>query len=99
MKKHYYLYTLLLALLVGMATACEDRLNIEKHGNMGSVDDYYQTDDNCNLAWRTDKLDMSTEMQNTYAMGTYGFMSKHKLLPIPLTEIEVNPNMVQNEGW
>ncbi len=61
MKKHYYLYTLLLALLVGMATACEDRLNIEKHGNMGSVDDYYQTDEEAETAiaamylkWRTD---------------------------------------------
>lgn len=50
MKKHYYLYTLLLALLVGMATACEDRLNIEKHGNMGSVDDYYQTDEEAETA-------------------------------------------------
>lgn len=60
MKKHYFIYTLLLALLVGMTTACEDRLNIEKHGNMGSVNDYYQTDEETETAvaamylkWRT----------------------------------------------
>lgn len=29
----------------------------------------------------------------------YGFKDKHLLLPIPLKEIEVNHNMVQNEGW
>lgn len=44
MKKQYYIITLLFALLVGMTTSCEDRLNIPKHGNMGSMDDYYQTD-------------------------------------------------------
>ncbi|MDO4163107.1 MAG: RagB/SusD family nutrient uptake outer membrane protein [Bacteroides sp.] len=30
---------------------------------------------------------------------TYGFKTKHNLLPIPLKELEVNPNMSQNEGW
>lgn len=29
----------------------------------------------------------------------YGFKAKHNLLPIPLKEMELNPNMVQNEGW
>lgn len=29
----------------------------------------------------------------------YGFKPKHYLLPIPATEIRLNPNMVQNEGW
>lgn len=28
-----------------------------------------------------------------------GFKEKNKLLPIPLKEIELNPNMSQNEGW
>lgn len=28
-----------------------------------------------------------------------GFKAKHKLLPIPRKEIELNSNMVQNEGW
>lgn len=31
--------------------------------------------------------------------STYGFKSKHKLLPIPLKEMELNPNMVQNTDW
>ena len=39
------------------------------------------------------------ELRWPYTNSTYGFKSKHKLLPIPLTEIEVNPNMEQNEGW
>lgn len=34
-----------------------------------------------------------------YTNPTYGFKAKHKLLPIPLTEMEVNSNMSQNEGW
>ncbi len=29
----------------------------------------------------------------------YGFKSRHNLLPIPATEMRLNPNMVQNEGW
>ena len=29
----------------------------------------------------------------------YGFKEKHKRLPIPLKEIELNPNMTQNPGW
>ena len=33
--------------------------------------------------------------QNT----VYGFQDKHMLLPIPLKELELNPNMQQNPGW
>lgn len=29
----------------------------------------------------------------------YGFKPRHYLLPIPATEMRLNPNMVQNEGW
>ena len=29
----------------------------------------------------------------------YGFQDKNMLLPIPLKELELNPNMVQNAGW
>ena len=29
----------------------------------------------------------------------YGFKEKHNLLPIPLKELELNPNMKQNPGW
>ena len=42
--------------------------------------------------------DISVDLQvknNTNA----GFKEKHKLLPIPLKEMEVNPNAVQNPGW
>jgi type II secretory pathway component PulM len=28
-----------------------------------------------------------------------GFKAKNKLLPIPRKELELNPNMVQNENW
>lgn len=31
--------------------------------------------------------------------STYGFKAKHKLLPIPRKELELNPNMSQNENW
>ena len=29
----------------------------------------------------------------------HGFQDKHNLLPIPLKELELNPNMEQNPGW
>lgn len=38
---------------------------------------------------------VSFEFDNT----TYGFRAKHKLLPIPRKELELNPNMVQNNNW
>lgn len=31
--------------------------------------------------------------------SVYGFKEKHKLLPIPRKEIELNPNMKQHESW
>lgn len=34
-----------------------------------------------------------------YTNTGFGFQAKHKLLPIPATEIQVNPNMKQNPGW
>lgn len=34
-----------------------------------------------------------------YSNSDCGFKAKHKLLPIPLKEIELNPNINQNEGW
>lgn len=60
MKKQYYIVTLFIALLVGMTTSCVERLDIPKHGNMGSMDDYYQTDSETEsalaamyLSWRS----------------------------------------------
>lgn len=34
-----------------------------------------------------------------YENTVYGFKAKHNLLPIPLKEMTINPNMEQNEGW
>ena len=34
-----------------------------------------------------------------YSNTDYGFKAKHNLLPIPLREMDVNPNMEQNPGW
>lgn len=31
--------------------------------------------------------------------SVYGFQDKHMLLPIPYTELNVNPNIKQNTGW
>ncbi len=38
------LYTMLAVLLAVCFAGCEDRLNISKHGSLGSPDEYYQTD-------------------------------------------------------
>lgn len=34
-----------------------------------------------------------------FVNSTYGFKAKHYLLPIPLKERMLNPNIEQNEGW
>ena len=34
-----------------------------------------------------------------YKNNNYGFKDKHKLLPIPRKELELNRNMTQNTGW
>lgn len=34
-----------------------------------------------------------------YKNDNYGFKDKHKLLPIPRKELELNRNMTQNTGW
>lgn len=39
------------------------------------------------------------ELTYPYSNTEYGFKAKHNLLPIPLREMDVNPNMVQNPGW
>lgn len=40
-----------------------------------------------------------SETKYMWSNPTYGFKAKHKLLPIPRKEMELNPNMKQNEGW
>jgi hypothetical protein len=41
----------------------------------------------------------TTGAEFIYKNQNYGFKEKNKLLPIPLKEIELNPNMTQNAGW
>lgn len=41
----------------------------------------------------------SHELTYPYKNTEYGFKARNKYLPIPLREIDVNPNMKQNEGW
>ncbi len=38
-------------------------------------------------------------IQWNYKNDTYGYQERNKLLPIPLKETELNPNISQNEGW
>ena len=45
MKKNI-LYIALLGMMSLMTVSCNSELDIEKHGNMGSMDTYYTTDDN-----------------------------------------------------
>ena len=41
----------------------------------------------------------ATGVVSQFTNSVYGFKVKHKLLPIPRKELELNPNMVQNENW
>ena len=41
----------------------------------------------------------TTGVQWNFKNESYGFKDKNKLLPIPLKELELNPNMSKNEGW
>ena len=59
-KQYHFIYTLLIVFLIGSTTSCVDRLNIPKHGNMGSQDEFYQTDADAEaavaamyLSWRS----------------------------------------------
>ena len=40
-----------------------------------------------------------TDVQWNWHNTVYGFQDRNVLLPIPLKEIELNPNMEQNPGW
>ena len=40
-----------------------------------------------------------TDVQWNWQNTKYGFQDKNMLLPIPLKELELNPNMTQNAGW
>ena len=43
-------------------------------------------------------FEFKLEPENT-KNSVYGFQDKHMLLPIPYTELNVNPNIKQNTGW
>ena len=40
-----------------------------------------------------------SKVEFRWSNPTYGFKAKHHLLPIPRKEMELNPNMKQNDGW
>ena len=40
-----------------------------------------------------------SDVQWNWQNSKYGFQDRNNLLPIPLKELELNPNMVQNPGW
>ena len=60
MKKNL-LYMVLAVMSFGFAS-CDSELDIEKHGNLGSMDTYYTTDDNVNSA----SASMYLEMRSNY---------------------------------
>lgn len=65
MKKNI-LHIVLLAVGMMVSTSCEDKLDIEKHGNLGSMDTYYTTDDNVNAATASLYLQLRSLYYNWY---------------------------------
>ena len=49
-----------------MTMSCESELDIEKHGNMGSMDTYYTTDENINTATASLYLQMRSNYYNWF---------------------------------
>lgn len=65
MKKNK-LYIALLGVMSLMTVSCESELDIEKHGNMGSMDTYYTTDENINTATASMYLEMRSNYYNWF---------------------------------
>lgn len=65
MKKNI-LYIALLGFASLMTVSCESELDIEKHGNMGSMDTYYTTDENINTATASLYLQMRSNYYNWF---------------------------------
>ena len=65
MKKNR-LYIALLGLVSLMTVSCNSELDIEKHGNMGSMDTYYTTDENINTATASLYLEMRSNYFNWF---------------------------------
>ena len=49
-----------------MTVSCESELDIEKHGNMGSMETYYTTDENINTASASLYLEMRSFYYNWF---------------------------------
>ena len=49
-----------------MTVSCNSELDIEKHGNMGSMDTYYTTDENINTATASLYLEMRSNYYNWF---------------------------------
>ena len=56
----------LLTINCSLFTACESELDIEKHGNLGSQDTYYTTDENVNSATASLYLQMRSLFYTWY---------------------------------
>lgn len=65
MKKNI-LYIAMLGFASLMNVSCESELDIEKHGNMGSMDTYYTTDENINTATASLYLQMRSNYYNWF---------------------------------
>ena len=65
MKKNI-LYIAMLGFASLMTVSCESELDIEKHGNMGSMDTYYTTDENINTATASLYLQMRSNYYNWF---------------------------------
>lgn len=66
------IYILLLGLLLVFSSSCEDRLDIAKHGNMGSQEDFYKTDD--------DALQALASLYNTWGGNYFNWFFTKNLL-------------------
>ena len=64
--KKIFLYIALLGFMSLMTISCDSELDIEKHGNLGSMDTYYTTDDNVNSATASLYLEMRSLYYNWY---------------------------------
>lgn len=65
MKKNI-LYIALLGMMSLMTVSCESELDIEKHGNMGSMDTYYTTDENVNTGTASLYLETKSAYYNWF---------------------------------
>ena len=65
MKKNI-LYIALLGFMSLMTVSCNSELDIEQHGNMGSMDTYYTTDENINTATASLYLEMRSNYYNWF---------------------------------